>query len=390
MLRFLNRIFRFLIGKLLSFICNILQIKKGKIVFSNFNGRGWGDNPKYIAQEILHQNLPFDLVWLVSNTNEYMPASIRKVRFGSLRMKYELSTAHIIINNVKNDLPYRKKKKQYYIQTWHGGFALKYIEREVEEKLSSFYVADSKRDSLKTDLMLAACSIDYLIMQNYFWYNGEIFRKGIPRNDIYFKNEPGVIEKVRLYLHVPPNHHLVLYAPTFRNSEDTSMFNLNVQKVIEALRERFGGEWSVVIRMHPNVSRLANRFQYSNNIIDGSQYPDVQELSVAVDSLITDYSSMIYDFMIMKKPVFLYASDLEEYTKERGLRSIFYKLPFTLCQTNDELLDAIQYFDDKEYLNDLSQFWCQEVKSFDTGHASEAVVGRIIEVVNGTFYRNLS
>lgn len=113
----------------------------------NFSKRGYGCNPKYIAEEIIRRRLDYDLVWLVGDMNEPMPKEIRKVLYGSTDAEYELSTAKIIVTNTKNSPPYRKKLGQYLIMTWHDGLCagiFKKIEREAEEQLSPNYVAMSK------------------------------------------------------------------------------------------------------------------------------------------------------------------------------------------------------------------------------------------------------
>ncbi|MBR3051569.1 MAG: glycosyltransferase, partial [Selenomonadaceae bacterium] len=121
-------------------IFNRMELSAKKIVFVNFLGRGYGCNPKYIAEEILRQNLPYDMVWLVNDLNESMPEKIRKVSYGSLDSIYELATAKVIVSNVKNLLPYPNKKRgQFFIMTWHAWQGLKYIEKDAEEKLSPTY-----------------------------------------------------------------------------------------------------------------------------------------------------------------------------------------------------------------------------------------------------------
>lgn len=368
--------------------CDWAPIIKGKIVFSSFDGKGFCDNPKYIAQEILQQNLQMDLVWLVKDLNEDVPEGIRKVQFSSRKMKYELYTAQFIINNVKTDLPYRKKKGQYYIQTWHGGFPMKFIEAEFEEKLNKGYVAASKRDSAKIDLLLASCSIDKEIMQNHFWYDGEIMMRGIPRNDVYFKDDNSdIVRKVRKNLNISEDCCIALYAPTFRNDNCSSSIytDLDVQRLIDCLNTATGKKWVVVIRLHPNVSKLCTSLNYTDLIIEGTSYSDSQELIVASNLLITDYSSIMYDFAIMKKPVFLFANDLDSYRDERGLRPIFNDLPFPLCTNNNELLNAIICFDPIKYSEQLKWFCSERIQIYDKGHASEEVVNRIKEVMKGTF-----
>ncbi len=376
--------------KCFEYRCRYTPIKKAKIVFSNFNGKGFGDNPKYIADEIIRQRLPYDLVWLVSDLNEIMPKGVRKVKFGGSDMKLELSTAKIIVNNVKNDLPYNKKKEQYYIQTWHGGFPLKYIEAEVEDKLTPEYVEASRRDSQKIDLLLASCSLDEEIMQNNFWYSGEIFKVGIPRNDVYFKRDSKIKKRVYEELGIPNEYHVVLYAPTFRDDNSTASYNLAAQRIIDTLQEITNDKWAIIIRLHPNVTQYSSLFTYTENILDGSFYHDPQELSFVSDFLITDYSSIMYDFSLMKKPVFIYANDLEEYKHGRGLRPIYETLPFSISHTNDDLVHAIASFDKDAYLRQTESFWTENVEIYDRGVASKAIVERIKLVVTDKFRRSVT
>ena len=93
------------------------SLQSNKIIFNNFNGRGYGDNPKYIAEELLRREMPYDLVWVVNRKQDpTVPKAIRTVRAGSWREAYEYATAKVIVNNVKSRLPFHKKKEQYYIQ----------------------------------------------------------------------------------------------------------------------------------------------------------------------------------------------------------------------------------------------------------------------------------
>ena len=166
------------------------KVQPTKIVFNNFNGKGYGDNPKYIAAEILKRNLSYDLVWIVNDDNIVLPKSIRKVKAGTFKCSYELSTAKVFINNVKNKLPFLKKKEQYYIQTWHGSFPLKFIEKEAESLLPAQYIKQSMKDSSKTDVVLSGSSMLSEVIRNSFWFSGEIFNCGQPRDDIYFNSTP--------------------------------------------------------------------------------------------------------------------------------------------------------------------------------------------------------
>ena len=365
-----------------DFILSFLP-KQRKVVFVNFYGRGFGDNPKYIAEEILKEKLGYDLVWLVADMNELFPTGIRKVKFFSLKCKYELSTAKIIVSNTKRRLPYRKSESQYYIQTWHGGFPLKYIEKEAERDLPESYLNETKKDSQLIDLLISGSEFQTKILKESFWYQGEIFTKGIPRNDILINHSQLFVKQAkREYGILDDNCKIVIYAPTFRDDFNISAYCLNVHMLLDALNRKTGFKWKIIIRLHPNVAYQNSLFEYNENVIDGSGFSDPQELLVISDLLITDYSSVMMDFGIMKRPVILFAADLKEYVVNcRNLRSIFYNLPFPLSMSNEGLVNIIQTFDINEYTNILNAFLDRYYKSYDDGKASKSVVERIKQVM---------
>lgn len=372
---------KYLFGQIVNSVLAFLP-KQNKIIFVNFLGRGYGDSPKYIAEEILHQSLPYDLVWLVYNMNESFPSKIRKVKFYSLRSRYELSTARVIISNTKGRLPYSKRKSQYYIQTWHGGFGVKYIEKDIEQYLPVDYVRDSKYDSSITDLILSGSDFQTQVIKDSFWYDGEIFLKGIPRNDIFFNYTRDAIAQLRKLYGFEESSKLVIYAPTFRRNGNVDVYQLNAHKLLQTLRDKTGEDWKLIIRLHPSIAGKSGMFHYDNDVIDGSSYADSQELLVLSDLLITDFSSMMMDFAIMRKPVFLFILDLEDYIKDAGgVRPIFYNLPFPMGRSNEELNIIIEEFDVNAYQDRLDNFMHKYFRSYDDGHASEYVVERIKKVM---------
>ena len=364
-----------------KFICLHYPLCNNKIVASNFLGNSYGDNPGAIFNEILNQKMHCDLVWLQNNMDDPVPQGVRKVSYGSWQAFYELSTAKIFINNVKNGPSWHKRRGQFYIQTWHGAFPLKYIEREIEDFLPDGYIRFSKNDSYKTDLMLSGSKMISEVMRTSFWYLGEIFECGSPRNDILF-NYKWKIKEIKKKYGLPYRSKVLLYAPTFRDDESLDAFNFDIKSFILFMEQQSGEQWIGIIRLHPNIKNQDFIFEYSEKIINGSSFADAQELLLVSDFLITDYSSIMMDFGIMKKPVFLYVPDLEEYiNKGRGLRPIIDALPFPLCRTNKELSDLIRSFDYDKYLKDLESFTYLVYGSFEDGHASEKVVERIKKVL---------
>ena len=279
------------------------SLQRNKIIFNNFNGRGYGDNPKYIAEELLRREIPYDLVWVVNRKQDpTVPKAIRTVRAGSWREAYEYATAKVIVGNVKSRLPFHKKKEQYYIQTWHGCFALKRIEGEVENELDPIYVRHSRRDSAMTDVMLSGSSMISDIMRRYFWYSGEIFECGQPRDDIFFSQTEDEIKELKMKYGIPVGTKVAVYAPTFRDNRNTSAYKeFDAHRFRDCLVHKTGKQWMVIVRLHPNVAFQDSLFRYDDTVLNGSQGMDGQELFLLGDLLVTDFSSVMMDFAIMKK-----------------------------------------------------------------------------------------
>ena len=364
-----------------------LPFNRNKIVFLNFAGKGFGDNGKFIAEEIMRRKLRCKLVWLVDG-NAYVPDGIKNVEREGLSGYYALSTAGIIVNNCKVNFPagFRKKKKQFYLQTWHGDFALKYIEKEVEDSLRPSYVAKSKADSAMTDAVVSGSQSFSRILRESFWYpeHCSILEYGVPRNDIYFRGNSYRDELKRSY-GFSLEDRILLYAPTFRDHGETDCYNLDFERLRMTLTRTTGEEWKVVVRLHPNISEQGNMFCYGEKIINGSTFPDQQELSMISDCLITDYSSMMGDFFLMRKPVFLYVPDLERYASRsagRGLRDLFYQLPLSRCNTQRELEEQITLFDRESYERRVDSFMKEYYRPFDDGHASERIVDYLKQTVH--------
>ena len=363
-------------------ILDHLPIKKNKIVFVNFGGLGWGDNPKYITAELLRQKSTYDLVWLVSDKNTQLPKGIRKVMLYSRRARIELATAKIIVRNIKNGISFHKKAHQYYIQTWHGDFPLKFIEKEAENDLNPIYLAETKADSSKIDLILSGSAFFSKIVRTSFWYDGEILECGLPRNDIFFQRKSLIPTIIRRQLGISEDLSIVLYAPTFRDHGELFSFP-EFTSVLNTLKRITGREWVFIVRLHPNDRQRANEIPYSSKIINGSFLPDMQELEKAADFLITDYSSVMYDFVLQHKPVVLYTPDLESYrTHCRNLRPLYDELPFLRASGNEELQHVILDAFSADYQKKVDTFFRERVRYFDDGHASESVVQRIHHVIS--------
>ena len=372
-----------LVTNLIIYCFCCLPIKKNKIIFFSYYGTQYGGNPKYISQYI-QENYPsdrFDLVWVFNDlTSKKELMNIRKVKTMSLKYFYELCTAKVVITNYRTTELYKKRKHQFYIQTWHSSLRLKRIEKDAENALPTHYIQLAKKDSKKCDLLLSGCKYSTEIFERAFWYNGEIFEHGTPRNDLFF--EKGEDKKREIYERLKISHHkkVLLYAPTFRKGNNLDVYDVNYERLSRELVTKFGGEWIVLVKLHPHLASKSAELISDRQVMDVSSHDDIQELLLVADALLTDYSSLMFDFSITNKPCFLYVADINEYkSQDRELYFELEELPFVNAQTQEMLEQAIREFDLNQYQHDLELF-LRRVGSFEKGRACELLVKRIDEV----------
>ena len=339
-----------IIFQLVFLLC---PINKNKIVVTNFYGKAYGDNPKYIIEELIKDYSKVEIVWY-----------------------------YFLL----------KRKKQFYIQTWHGTIALKKVENDVVDTLEKRYIRKAKFDSKSADLFVSGSKFMSELYRKSFWYNKTIVEYGTPEADILINNKITVEQKesYKEKLKIDKNKKIVLYAPTFRSDNNLDCYNIDFKELISNLNKKTGDNWVILLRLHPNIAIKSHELSniYANDVIDVSSYPDIYELMLLSDICISDYSTVIFEFSFMKKPVFLYATDIEDYLKDRGFYFDIYNLPFQLAVNNDELIKNINNFDYKQYLNKLNVFY-GDVCLYETGHASKKVAEIIIDVINNRFDSNI-
>jgi CDP-glycerol glycerophosphotransferase len=357
----------------------LLPKKQNKIVCCNMKGKRYGDNPKYITDNLLQKKNDLDIVWLLNNTmDREAPRNIRIVKYDFWHQIYELSTAKVWIDSNTKQYGFKKRKKQLYVQTWHGSYGLKKIGADLGDKISKIDICNHKYNSKNTDIMVSNSTRTSEIYRKAFWYQGEILQYGSPRNDIFFKDNEDIKNKVNKYFNLD-GRKIVIYAPTFRADYRVSDLNINYNILLQSLSERFGGEWVVLVRLHPNNLEDAKNFiQYTDKIINASEYDIMQELLVASDVLVTDYSSCMFDFVTNGKPCFLYASDRARYKEERDNYYELEDLPFPVATNEKELKEVINEFDADKYREELNSLF-EEVGLNETGHASEIVADYILK-----------
>lgn len=271
------------------------------------------------------------------------------------------------------------------MQTWHGSKPLKYIEKDAESKLSPKYIEEAKYDGEIIDGVVVDSKMqeDVIVRTFYLNQNAEILRFGLPCNDILIKNKENFdfYKSIRNKLNISQNDFVVLYAPTFRDNDSLEAYITDYSKLIKKFENVFNKNCTFLIRMHPNVNLERVNFLSNKNIMNVSPYPDVQELVLASDCLITDYSSIMFDFLILEKIVFLYSADLSTYVNERGLSDAYYKLPFQRANTIEELLECIKNYDENEYLP-LIKKYLEKCSDYNDGKSAIHIVNWILKKMN--------
>lgn len=374
---------RKIIDVILRLTASLMPVHKNRIAFDSFDGRGFGDSPGAIAREILERKLPYKLFWLCRPpvTGEF-PKGILPIDRQSAKGVLVLASSKVWIDNVKTGITLKKKKSQYYIQTWHGGgLPLKCVEGQAQDYLPDEYTAVSKRDSAQTDMIVADNNLVADVYRSFFWYppTCEIACIGLPKNDVLYKQSDTSLLKEKCF--GTSEASIALYAPTFRDDGDLTAFRIDLHKVKEALELADGRQWKIAVRLHPNIAGKSDIFEYDDDIINVSFLPEAQELVLASDVLLTDYSSIMSDFLAQDKPIFLYLPDHEHYTRTcRNLSPLFEELPFPKSYDKQQLLAQLSGFDRESYLDGVHAFKSSTFISFDDGNASKRVVDRIISL----------
>src|SRR5690554_558845 len=362
-----------------SLVFRIFPIQKNKIIINNHHGKDYGDNAKYIVEKLLKSNVNLDIVWVLRNLTideAGLPQSIRTVKLGSLRYIYEMTTAKIWLENNRIYQHLFKRKEQYYIQTWHGGLGLKKIEGDAPYGMNKRNISFAKRDSSMADLFISNSKHLSDIYRRAFWYKGEILESGFPKNDILFTDKNHYKIKIRKFYGLDEDIKILLYAPTFRENSKLDAYDIDFGKLYGALNISDTEKWTIMVKLHPNLSHSQFNKSFPNSVVNVTSFPDMQELVMGIDILVTDYSSCMFDSAMANIPTFLYASDIEDYVDERGFYFNMDDLPFTVSQDTEELLNKILNFEHKNYIDGLNDFY-MKVGLFDNGDAAQIVSKRI-------------
>lgn len=350
---------------------HIFPVKKNRVMFNSYHGRQYSCSPKYIS-EYLEKYKDLEIIWAFEHPENFQflkERGIKTVKYHSFKKIFYEATACVSVDN--NGLyswnPVRKQ--QEHINTWHGGGCYKKsgLQDGSNWMMRHLFATGVKETTL---FLSSSAYFSQKLIRESFGYKGKILNCGLPRNDCLVKN--GGAEQRRLihsYYKIPEDVFLVLYAPTWGSSAEKML--LECDRIQQAVTMRFEKNCVIMYRAH-----YFSPSKDAEGMIDVTDYPDMQELLLETDLLITDYSSCIWDFSFTYKPCLLYTPDLKEYEENKGFNLDIHKWHFPVCETVEDLEKTILQYDEELHRKNM-ELHHSELGSFETGEATK-IVGSLI------------
>lgn len=357
------------------------------IVFESGVGKQYADSPRAIYEEIVKRNLDYKKVWIYNKNVRFPDQDTKVVKRLSPSYFYYLAKARYWVNNQNFPSYLGKRKKTTYIQTWHGT-PLKKMLFDIEnvEGRDEGYVERVHKATKTWDYLISPSAYATEAFRSAFRYEGEMLEIGYPRNDIFYRSDRDQLtESTRQRLKIPEGKKVILYAPTFRDNqtEKNNKFTFELQFDFEQMKRELGNEYILLLRMHVVVSNKVDiPEEYRDFVYNASNYPDIQELYLISDILITDYSSVMFDFANMNRPILFFTYDLEMYRDQlRGFYMDFEKeAPGPLLRTSDEVTEAVKNIDKVQFEYDSRyKAFYKKFCSLEDGAAASRVVDRFFQ-----------
>lgn len=323
---------------------NHSPLKANTALFMCFGGKRATDSPRRIFESLQHMDPAPTVRWAVVDGSVTVPDGAIRTVIGSAEWFEALATSELLVNNNNFPFYFRKRTDQTYIQTWHGT-PLKRLGNDVARtNFSLSYWNLMWREAGYWDTLLAQNNYAAKTLATCFGFEGRVVARGYPRNDSLRSPEAALIrERTRHHLGIPRGKKVLLYAPTWRDDARTNNdYQLVTYLDFARVQERLGDDYVILLRGHHNVS--GQRQTAGNNfLIDATEYPEVNDLYLAADILINDYSSVMFDFCVTKKPIIYLTPDIERYRD--STRGFYFDLqslaPGPLLATTEQVIDAI-------------------------------------------------
>ncbi|MGG1572300.1 CDP-glycerol glycerophosphotransferase family protein [Fictibacillus sp. NRS-1165] len=367
-----------------------LPVKKNLVMFESFLGKQYSCNPRGIYEYLKVNRPDLELVWSVDGRNigKFENAGIPYAKRFSIKWLFKMARAHYWVTNSRMPLWIPKSKHTVYFQTWHGT-PLKRLAADMDEvhmpgTNTKKYKANFHKESSKWDYLLSPNAYSTEIFRRAFNFHKEVVEVGYPRNDVlYTKNNPEDIKELKEKLELPQDKKVILYAPTWRDDQfyGKGRYKFDLELDLLQLKEKFGEDYVIVLRMHYLVAENFDLSPYEGFAYDFSYHGDINELYLVSDVMITDYSSVFFDYANLKRPMIFFVYDIESYRdKLRGFYFDFEQYaPGPLVKTTDEVIAAIEKFESdgftihSEIFDDFYERFCY----LENGQSSHKAVQKV-------------
>ncbi|MEC4199925.1 CDP-glycerol glycerophosphotransferase family protein [Bacillus sp. AAVF1] len=366
-----------------------LPVKKKTVIFESFAGKQYSCNPRAIYEYMKEHHPEYNLIWSVnpSYTEIFEEKNVPYIHRFTLKWLFAMARAEYWVVNSRLPLWIPKPKHTTYVQTWHGT-PLKRLAVDMEE----VHMPGTNTEKYKQNFTKEASKWDYLISPNRysteifaraFQFNKTMIESGYPRNDfLYTDNRPETMKAIKRKINIPEDKKVILYAPTWRDDQfyKKGKYKFDLDLNLDKLREEIGDNYVIVLRMHYLVAENFDLSPYKGFAYDFSSYEDIRELYMVSDLLITDYSSVFFDFANLKRPMIFFVPDIETYRdKLRGFYFDFeQEAPGPLVKTTEEVIEKIKETETSDYrLPDIFEPFYEKFCYLETGNSSEKVVNRI-------------
>ncbi|WP_233569662.1 CDP-glycerol glycerophosphotransferase family protein [Planomicrobium sp. Y74] len=376
--------------KILFILIGRLPKTQNMVIFESFHAKQYSDSPRAIYEYMKEHHQNYRLLWSIDKSAENMfrEFGVPYLRRFTIPWFFHFPRAKYWVNNVRLPAWMPKPKDTIYIQTWHGT-PLKKLGVDIEE----IHMPGTNTSAYKRNFVLEAQKWDYLVSPNpysteifrrAFRYPGKIIESGYPRNDVLSNHSETLASNLKKKLGIAEDKKVMLYAPTWRDNEfyEKGKYKFEFQFNLDNWKKEFGDEWVLLSRMHYLVAENFDFSAHAGTVYDASSYPDIRDLYLISDLLITDYSSVFFDFAVLNRPIIFFMYDFELYRDQlRGFYiNIEEEAPGPIVETEKELFLAINSLKDSNVQSDpkFSGFK-GKFSSLEDGQATERVVKAFLE-----------
>lgn len=327
--------------------------KKEQFFFESFHGKQYSDNPRAIYEYLTVHYPEMKSLWAVKKGFEapFMNHSVPFVPRLGLRWVYEMARSKYWVFNTRMPDWMVKTKGTTYVQTWHGT-PLKRLGLDIEQVAipgtnTKAYQDLFMKESKRWDVLLSPNAFSSNAFRSAFGYTGKILENGYPRNDLLIKesHNNNKREQIRKKLGIKSGKKVVLYAPTWRDNQYHQVGAYKYEPVLP-IEEILAKNPDIVLllRLHYLVTDKPEVTKYDGRVIDCSSYEDIQDLYILSDLLVTDYSSVMFDYAYTRRPMLFYMYDYASYAEQ--IRGFYFdpqaELPGPIVHTKEELVRALQ------------------------------------------------